>query len=53
MSHVSQLAQTSAGEEMFAVDGLTEEAICAVSQPVVALYDEFTPFARTRDFLGL
>ena len=46
-----QLAATTAGDEMFEVAGLTAERIAAVDQPVVALYDEHTPFFATRDFL--
>ncbi len=48
---MGQLAGTSAGVEAFEVAGLTESAIRGVKQPVVALYDEHTPFAATRDFL--
>jgi hypothetical protein len=33
------------------VAGLTETVIRGVRQPVVALYDQHTPFAATRDFL--
>ncbi len=45
------LVQTQAGAEAFQVAGLTEDLIRGVHQPVVALYDEYTPFAATRDFL--
>lgn len=46
-----QLAATTAGDEMFEVAGLTAERIAAIDVPVVALYDEHTPFHATRDFL--
>ena len=41
------LAETSCGEEVLAEAGLTEERIAAVQCPVVALYDEFSPFLAT------
>ncbi|MCA9263890.1 MAG: alpha/beta hydrolase [Planctomycetales bacterium] len=51
LSQMGQLADTHAGTEMFAVDGLTAERICQVTQPVVALYDEHSPFSATCEFL--
>lgn len=47
-----QLTRTTAGDEMFEVAGLTAERIASTKQPVVALYDEHTPFHATRDFLA-
>ena len=41
------LAETSCGEEVLAEAGLTAERIAAVPCPVVALYDEFSPFLAT------
>ena len=51
LSQISQLANTSAGDEMFEECGLTAERICEVHQPVAALYDEFSPFEATCDYL--
>lgn len=45
------LVGTRAGVEAFEVAGLDESVIRGIRQPVVALYDEHTPFAATRDFL--
>ena len=44
--------EREAGTEAFEVAGLTRDRLKTVSQPVVALYDEHTPFAATRDFLA-
>jgi hypothetical protein len=33
--------------------GLTADRIATISRPVVALYDEFSPFLATRDWLAL
>jgi pimeloyl-ACP methyl ester carboxylesterase len=41
------LAETSCGDEVLAEAGLTAERIAAVKCPVVALYDEFSPFLAT------
>lgn len=41
------LAQTTCGDEVLAEAGLTAEKITAVTQPVIALYDEFSPFLAT------
>jgi len=41
------LAETTCGEEVLAEAGLTAERIAQVSCPVVALYDEFSPFLAT------
>ncbi len=46
-----QLADTTAGDEMFAVAGLTRERLCEIRQPVLALYDEHSPFKATCRFL--
>ncbi len=50
-SQMPQLAKTSAAKESFEVAGLTAEALKQVQQPVVALYDEFSPFEATYQFL--
>ena len=52
LAQLGPLTGTTAAEDVFRAAGLTEERICQVSQPVVALYDERTPFAATRDFLA-
>jgi 3-oxoadipate enol-lactonase len=41
------LAETNCGDEVLAEAGLTAERIAAVKCPVVALYDEFSPFLAT------
>ena len=51
LSQLTKLSETSAGEEMFQECGLTAEAIASVKQPVTALYDEFSPFEATCDYL--
>ena len=42
-----QLAETTCGDDVMAVAGLTADAIAGVRQPVGALYDEFSPFLAT------
>jgi pimeloyl-ACP methyl ester carboxylesterase len=42
-----RLAQTTCGADVLAEAGLTAERIASVTQPVVALYDEFSPFLAT------
>jgi pimeloyl-ACP methyl ester carboxylesterase len=41
------LAETTCGQEVLAEAGLTAERIAGVTRPVVALYDEFSPFLAT------
>lgn len=41
------LAETTCGEEVLSEAGLTAAAIASVPCPVVALYDEFSPFLAT------
>jgi pimeloyl-ACP methyl ester carboxylesterase len=41
------LAETTCGDEVLAEAGLTADAIASVRCPVVALYDEFSPFRAT------
>jgi pimeloyl-ACP methyl ester carboxylesterase len=52
LAQLPRLAPTTCGEDVFAAAGLTAEAICSVRQPVVALYDEHTPFVATRRYLA-
>ena len=42
-----RLAETTCGDEVLTEAGLTAERIAAVTRPVVALYDEFSPFLAT------
>ena len=42
-----RLAETTCGDEVLAEAGLTAGAIASVRRPVVALYDEFSPFLAT------
>jgi pimeloyl-ACP methyl ester carboxylesterase len=51
LSQLPRLAETTCGRDVFAVAGLTEERILSIRQPVVALYDEHTPFLATSRFL--
>ncbi len=51
LSQLPRLAETTCGHDVFAEAGLTEERICSVRQPVVALYDEHSPFLETCRFL--
>jgi pimeloyl-ACP methyl ester carboxylesterase len=51
LSQLPRLAKTSCGLDVFAEAGLNEERICSVRQPVVALYDEHSPFLETCRFL--
>ncbi|MDB5306286.1 MAG: Soluble epoxide hydrolase [Gemmataceae bacterium] len=47
LRQLPKLAETSCGDEVLAEAGLTADRIAAVRQPVVALYDEFSPFLAT------
>jgi pimeloyl-ACP methyl ester carboxylesterase len=47
LRQLPRLAETTCGDEVLAVAGLTAGRIAAVRQPVVALYDEFSPFRAT------
>jgi pimeloyl-ACP methyl ester carboxylesterase len=51
LAHLGQLATTKAGDEFFEECGLTADRIVQVQQPVTALYDEFSPFEATCDYL--
>ena len=42
-----RLAETTCGDEVLTEAGLTAAALAAVDRPVVALYDEFSPFLAT------
>jgi 3-oxoadipate enol-lactonase len=45
------LAETNCGDEVLQVAGLTAERISGTTQPVIALYDEFSPFLATCKWL--
>ncbi|MFO0881126.1 MAG: alpha/beta hydrolase [Gemmataceae bacterium] len=51
LAGLPRLADTTCGRDLFAVAGLTAQRICSVTQPVVALYDEYSPFLATCRFL--
>jgi pimeloyl-ACP methyl ester carboxylesterase len=51
LAHLGQLAATNAGDEFFDESGLTADRIVQVQQPVTALYDEFSPFEATCEYL--
>lgn len=51
LRQLPKLAETTCGEDVLSEAGLTAERIAAVPRPVVALYDEFSPFLATRDWL--
>lgn len=51
LAQAAQLADTTAGDEMFQTAGLTQERLCEIGQPVLALYDEHSPFKATCRFL--
>lgn len=51
LRQLPKLAETTCGDEVLTEAGLTAERIAAVTQPVVALYDEFSPFLATARWL--
>ncbi len=51
LAGLPRLADTTCGDDLFAVAGLTAERLPSVSQPVVALYDEHSPFLATCRYL--
>jgi pimeloyl-ACP methyl ester carboxylesterase len=51
LSQLPRLAGTTCGRDVFAEAGLTEERIRSVRRPIVALYDEHSPFLETCRFL--
>jgi pimeloyl-ACP methyl ester carboxylesterase len=52
LQQLPRLAPTACGREAFLPAGLDAGLLRSVTQPVVALYDEYTPFGATRDYLG-
>jgi pimeloyl-ACP methyl ester carboxylesterase len=51
LAQLPRLADTTCGTDVLAVAGLTAERIGSVVQPVVALYDEHSPFLATCRYL--
>jgi pimeloyl-ACP methyl ester carboxylesterase len=51
LRQLPKLADTTCGDEVLAEAGLTAEVLARVAQPVVALYDEFSPFLATSRWL--
>lgn len=51
LSQLPLLAETSCGEDVMAEAGLTAERLASIQQPVVALYDEHSPFQATCRYL--
>ena len=51
LAGLPRLADTTCGADVFAAAGLTAERIVSVRQPVVALYDEHSPFLATCRYL--
>jgi pimeloyl-ACP methyl ester carboxylesterase len=47
LRQLPRLAETTCGDDVMKVAGLTADAIRGVQKPVVALYDEFSPFLAT------
>jgi 3-oxoadipate enol-lactonase len=47
LRQLPRLAETTCGDDVLAEAGLTAERIASVACPVVALYDEFSPFLAT------
>lgn len=52
LNRLLRLAHTTCGNDAKAVAGLTEEVIGGVTQPVLALFGEQSPFLATADYLG-
>ncbi len=51
LRQLPRLAETTCGDEVLAEAGLTADVLASVAQPVVALYDEFSPFLATSRWL--
>jgi len=51
ISTLGSLSETTAGDDAFDIAGLDADKIAAVECPILALYDEFSPFHKTREFL--
>lgn len=51
LRQLPRLAETTCGDEVLSEAGLTADALAGIAQPVVALYDEFSPFLATSRWL--
>ncbi len=51
LAQLPRLAGTTCGREAFEPAGLDANLLESISTPIVALYDEYTPFSATRDSL--
>ncbi len=47
LRQLPKLAETTCGDEVMQEAGLTADVLAGIAQPVVALYDEFSPFLAT------
>ena len=47
LRQLPKLAETTCGDDVLREAGLTADVLRGVRQPVVALYDEFSPFLAT------
>ncbi|MCI0700444.1 MAG: alpha/beta hydrolase, partial [Planctomycetia bacterium] len=47
LRQLPKLAETTCGDEVLDEAGLTERVLASIEQPVIALYDEFSPFLAT------
>lgn len=47
LRQLPKLAETTCGDEVMREAGLTADVLAGIAQPVVALYDEFSPFLAT------
>ena len=52
LRQLPRLAETTCGDEVLAEAGLTADRLRSFSRPVVALYDEFSPFLATWRWLA-
>lgn len=51
LTQLTHLGETTAARDIFEPAGLTEDKLKSIQQPLVALYDEHSPFLATCDFL--
>jgi pimeloyl-ACP methyl ester carboxylesterase len=52
LAQLPRLSPTACGQEAFEPAGLDAALLETITSPIVALYDEYTPFAATRDYLS-
>jgi pimeloyl-ACP methyl ester carboxylesterase len=52
LAQLPKLAGTTCGSEAFSAAGLDATLLSTIALPIVALYDEYTPFQATREFLA-